>query len=257
MKQKVQDDDFLQLHEPLKLQGESIYNNDTKEELNSREKKIKNLYNDVVLDLRKKESLAFNTEAWLVCSICFKEICPIKEGNPSITDENVGEYKLYGPWLKENLKPTSIKLKKREKREKKDRKIKILFDEDEKNQFEEKLKQENIKFDDLFTCPSHKHIIGYMRKDERFIYYESNLTIKYPDLTYEKIIGHDTFLNNFKSVHEKVEEIMKMKETEDFKNKIFCKLCGFNIKEDLNEFKDHLDSDIHKDKMKELRKEFI
>ena len=257
LKQKVQDDDFLQLHEPLKLQGESIYNNDTKEELNSREKKIKNLYNDVVLDLRKKESLAFNTEAWLVCSICFKEICPIKEGNPSITDENVGEYKLYGPWLKENLKPTSIKLKKREKREKKDRKIKILFDEDEKNQFEEKLKQENIKFDDLFTCPSHKHIIGYMRKDERFIYYESNLTIKYPDLTYEKIIGHDTFLNNFKSVHEKVEEIMKMKETEDFKNKIFCKLCGFNIKEDLNEFKDHLDSDIHKDKMKELRKEFI
>ena len=50
---------------------------------------------------------------------------------------------------------------------------------------------------------------------------------------------------------------MKKKETDDFKKKIFCKLCGFEVKGELDEFKEHLDSDIHKDKMKELRKEFI
>ena len=121
----------------------------------------------------------------------------------------------------------------------------------------EDLKIKNIEFDNIFTCPSRKHIIGYSRKDERYFYYDSNLAIKYPDLTYEKIIGHDLFLNNFKDVHKKVAEIMEIKKTEDFKSKIFCKLCGFTVKNDLMEFKDHLDDNIHKDKLKELRKEFI
>ena len=250
LQKKVQEDDFLQLHEPLQITGESIFDNETREELNSREKRIKNLYNDVVMDLRTKESLAFNSDAWLVCSICCKEICPIREGNPVLTNEKVGEYRIFGPWLKENLKLIFNKNKNKKKK-------KPLYDEDEKNKFIEELKKENIEFDNLYTCPSHKHIIGYVRKDERFIYYDSNLTIKYPDLTYEKIIGHDYFLNNFKDVHKKVEEIMNMKKTDDFKRKIFCKLCGFEVKEDLDEFKEHLDSDIHKDKMKELRKEFI
>ena len=250
LQKKIQEDDFLQLHEPLQITGESIFNNETREELNSREKRIKNLYNDVVLDLRTKESLAFNSDAWLVCSICCKEICPIREGNPILTNEKVGEFRIFGPWLKENLKLIFNKNKNKKKK-------KPLYDEDEKNKFIEKLKKENIEFDNLYTCPSHKHIIGYVRKDERFIYYDSNLTIKYPDLTYEKIIGHEYFLNNFKDVHKKVEEIMDMKKTDDFKRKIFCKLCGFEIKEELDEFKEHLNSDIHKDKMKELRKEFI
>ena len=42
LKNKVQEDDFLQLHEPLNISGESIYNNETREELNSREKRIIN-----------------------------------------------------------------------------------------------------------------------------------------------------------------------------------------------------------------------
>ena len=250
LKKKVQEDDFLQLHEPLPITGEYIYNNEAvKEELNTREKRIKNLYNEFVLDLRTKESLAFNSEAWLVCSFCFKEICPLKEGNPMLTNPDVGEYKIYGPWLKENLKLIFGK-KKKEKR-------KPLYDENEVKNFMEDLKIKNIEFDNIFTCPSRKHIIGYSRKDERYFYYDSNLAIKYPDLTYEKIIGHDLFLNNFKDVHKKVAEIMEIKKTEDFKNKIFCKLCGFTVKNDLIEFKDHLDDNIHKDKLKELRKEFI
>ena len=269
LKSKVQEDDFLQLHEPLKISGESIYNNETREELNSREKRIKNLYNDVVMDLRTKESLAFNCEAWLVCSVCCKEICPIKEGNPILTNEKVGEYRIFGPWLKENLKLIFKKNKKKnkiiknpigdegEKNKKDNNKKKHLYDDGEKDKFIEKLRKDNIEFEDLFTCPSHKHIIGYARNDERFIYYESELSIKYPDLTYEKITGHDYFLNNFKDVHVKVEKIMEMKNTDDFKNKIFCKLCEFNVKDDLNEFKEHLESETHLDKMKELRKEFI
>ena len=250
LEKKVQKDDFLQIHEPLQITGESIFNNETREELNSREKRIKNLYNDVVLDLRTKESLAFNSDAWLVCSICCKEICPLREGNPVLTNEKVGEFRIFGPWLKDSLKLIFNKNKNQKTK-------KPLYDENEMNKFMEELKKENIEFDNLYTCPSRKHIIGYVRNDERFIYYESNLTIKYPDLTYEKIIGHEHFLNNFKDVHKKVDDIMKKKETDDFKKKIFCKLCGFEVKGELDEFKEHLDSDIHKDKMKELRKEFI
>jgi hypothetical protein len=48
-----------------------------------------------------------------------------------------------------------------------------------------------------------------------------------------------------------------MKESDDFKKKIFCKLCEFNVKKDLKEFKEHLEDPTHIDKMKELRKEFI
>ncbi len=250
LQKKVQVDDFLQLHEPLQITGESIYDNKTVEELNAREKKIKNLYNDVVMDLKTKESLAFNSDAWLVCSECCKEICPLRENNPVLTNEKEGDYRIFGPWLKENLKLVIPKNKNKKKK-------KPLYDEDEKNKFMEELKKENIEFDNLFTCPSHKHIIGYVRKDERFIYYDSKLIIKYPDLTYEKIFGHEYFLNNFKDVKKKVEEIMNVKKTDDFKKKIFCKLCGFEVKEDLSEFNDHLNSDIHKDKMKDLRKEFI
>ena len=96
LEEKVSKDDFLQLHEPLEIEGESIYNNEAKKELNAREKKIKNLYNDVDLDLRKKESLAFNTEAYLVCSVCYKEICPLKKENPVLTNPNVREYRIFG-----------------------------------------------------------------------------------------------------------------------------------------------------------------
>lgn len=253
LKKKVQKDDFLQLHEPLEIEGEFILNKETREELNIREQNIKDLYNNVVIDLRTKESLAFNSEAWLVCTLCYKEICPIKNENPEPTNEKVGEYRIFGPWLKESLKSISHINKKN----KSNKKPKILYDETEKENFEKKLREENIVFNDLFTCPSHKHIIGYIRNNERYIYYGSNLTIKYPDLTYEKIIGHDIFLNKFDDVHKKVEKIQEIKKSNEFKKKIFCKLCEFNVKENLEEFKEHLEDPTHIDKMKELRKEFI
>ena len=45
-----------------------------------------------------------------------------------------------------------------------------------------------------------------------------------------------------------------MKKTDNFKKEIFCKLCEFHVKEDLEEFKEHLDDETHKDKIKELRR---
>jgi len=250
LKKKVQNDDFLQLHEPLHILGEFIYSDEARQKLNVREEKIKSLYNDVVMDLREKESLAFNSEAWLVCTACFKEICPVKEGNPLLTDKNIGEYKITGPWLKENLKLIFNKHKKKKNK-------KPLYDESEKNEFIENLKKLGIEFDNLFTCPSHKHIIGYVRNDERYIYNKSHLTIKYPDLTYEEVPKEKPLIEIFKDVHIKVKNIMELKTTDGFKSQIFCKLCDFYVKNDLDEFKDHLEDGTHKDKMKELRKEFI
>ena len=149
------------------------------------------------------------------------------------------------------------KNKKKDENKKEKKKEKILYNQDEKDEFEKKLKEKNIEFDSLFTCPSRKHIIGYLRKGERYIYYESKLSVKYPDLEYIKIEGHDDFLNQFEEVHKKVEEIQEEKKTDNFKKKIFCKLCEFHVKNDLEEFKEHLDDETHKDKMKELRREFI
>ena len=45
-----------------------------------------------------------------------------------------------------------------------------------------------------------------------------------------------------------------MKKTDNFKKEIFCKLCEFHVEEDLEEFKEHLDDETLKDKIKELRR---
>ena len=139
----------------------------------------------------------------------------------------------------------------------KERKKAPLYDENEKNQFIKNLNQLNIIYDNLFTCPSGKHILGYARNGERFIYYGSDLTVKYPDLTYEKITDRNVFINDFESIHQKTEIILQEKNSEDFKKKIFCKLCNFNVVNDLKEFKDHLNDKLHLERLKELRKEFI
>ena len=252
LKKKVQDDDFLQLHEPLPMAGEYIYtNNRVQKELFTRERKIKNLYNEVVLDLRRMESLAFSTEPWLVCTNCCQEISSIKVGTPPMTNPEIGEHKIIGPWINENLKFIFKKNKNKEKKKTQ------LYDEEEKNRFLENLKNLNIKFDNLFTCPSGKHIIGYSRNGERFIYYGSDLTVKYPDLTYEKIIDKNIYITDFQSIHERVAKIMEDKDSDDFKKKIFCKLCHFTVRNNLREFKDHLRDKIHEERLKELRKEFI
>ena len=252
LKKKVQEDDFLQLHEPLPIAGEYIYTNSkVQKELSTREKKIKNLYNEVVLDLRRMDSLAFSTEAWLVCTHCCQEISSIKKGNPLMTDSKNGEYKIIGPWINESLKLVFRKNKNKEKKKA------PLYDEQERNNFMERLNELNINFDNLFTCPSGKHIIGYSRNGERFIYYGSDLTVKYPDLTYEKISDKNIYINDFQNIHEKVERIMENKNSEEFKKQIFCKLCNFHVQNDLKEFKQHINEKIHEERLKELRKEFI
>ena len=252
MKKKVQEDDFLQLHEPLPIAGEYIYTNTrVQKELFTREKKIKNLYNEVILDLRRMESLGFSTEPWLVCTNCCQEIMSIKRGNPLMTNPKIGEHKIIGPWMNESLRLVFSKNKNKE------RKKAPLYDEDEKNRFVENLNDLNINFNNLFTCPSAKHIIGYVRNGERYIYYGSDLTIKYPDLTYDKISDINIYINDFENVHQRVEMIMQEKKSEDFKKKIFCKLCNFHIKNELREFKEHIKDKIHLERLKELRKEYI
>ncbi len=47
------------------------------------------------------------------------------------------------------------------------------------------------------------------------------------------------------------------KEKEEFKKKICCKLCGFTVSKNIKEFKDHLNTKFHKEKMEEFKKEFI
>ena len=168
-----------------------------------------------------------------------------------MTNSEIGEHKIIGPWINENLKLVFKKYKNKEKKKA------PLYDEEEKNKFIENLKNLNITFDNLFTCPSGKHIIGYTRNGERYIYYGSDLTVKYPDLTYDKISDKNVYINNFENIHERVTKIMEEKNTDDFKKKIFCKLCHFNVKNNLREFKDHLRDKIHEERLKELRKEFI
>ena len=254
LKKKVQEDDFLQLHEPLPIEGEYIYTNSlVQKELCTREKKIKNLYNEVVLDLRRMESLAFSSEPWLVCTSCCQEIVPIKKGNPLMTDPIIGEHKIFHPWYNNYLKLVSKKNKNKDK----ERKKSPLYDEKEKKQFTDNLESKGISYDNLFTCPSGKHIIGYVRKGERFIYYGSDLTVKYPDLTYEKITDKNIYINDFENIHQRTEAILQEKNSDDFKKKIFCKLCNFNIKDDLKEFKEHLTDKLHLERLKDLRKEFI
>ena len=251
LKKKVQEDDFLQLHEPLPIAGEYIYTNaKVQKELFTREKKIKNLYNEVILDLRRMESLAFSKDPWLVCTNCCVELIPITNLNPTLTNSEIGEYKIVHPWFNENLKIVFKKVKNKSNQ-------KVLYDEEDKNLFIQKLNSLSIPFDHLFTCPSGKHILGYIRNGERYFYYGSDLSVKYPDLTYEKISDKNIFINNFQSIRDKVALILAEKNTDNFKKKIFCKLCNFYVKEELQEFKEHLSDKLHLERLKELRKEFI
>ena len=197
------------------------------------------------------ESLAFSTEPWLVCTNCCQEITAIKRGNPLMTNQEIREHKIIGPWINESLKLVFKKNKNKE------RKKAPLYDEEEKNRFVAKLNELKIDYDNLFTCPSNKHIIGYARKGERFIYFGSDLTVKYPDLVYDKISDKDVFINDFEKIHQRVEMILMEKKSDDFKKKIFCKLCNFNVRNDLKEFKDHLKDKLHEERLKDLRKEFI
>ena len=241
LQKNVQNDDFLQLHDPLIIENEYHFT-DKKilKELCTRNFKIHNLYFDLVSYLKY---------GYLICGTCFTEICEVKNENLILTNKEIGEYKIESTWMNDNLKPIFNKYGEIEKG--------INYDVNQKEQFVEKLDNLNIEYNNLLCCNSGKHVIGYMRKGDKFIYFESKLGVLYPDLDYEIIENKDCFMNDFKDIKEKIDKIMKDKETPEFMNKIFCKLCNFYVKNDLTEFKAHLKSKDHQEKLKELRREFI
>ena len=250
LKNNIQPDDFLQLHEPLKIEGEYEFT-DRKclKELYSRNYKIHNLYYNVVKDLRKMEKLSYYKSGYLVCSDCFGEICEIKDDNLILTNSNIGEHKISFSWMNDNLKVVFDKNNQKEKN--------INYLESEKDKFVKNLNDFNIKYENLLTCNSGNHIVGYVRKGENYIYFGSKLSVEYPDLTFENIKDKECFMNDFKDIKNKIERIMEFKRKDEFKDQIFCKLCNFHVKNDLSEFKIHLISKDHQEKLKELRREFI
>ena len=206
------------------------------------EEKLSNIYDEYNEVLRTISLLSSYDAACLCCPNCEAEICEIKEDSPKMTEKkNIGEYIIEESWL---ISLKSIK----------ENKDIIQIEQIEK--FTESLKNNNIKYDDLFCCPSGESIIGYIYKGIRYISCCSKLCVKYPDLNIDDMQA-EYYKNNFKIIHERVKDILKEKETDEFKKIICCELCDFKVEKDLNEFKEHIDNEEHKKEMEELKKEFI
>ena len=247
LSKKVKEKDFLQLHEPLPIQGEFYFNKTKIRKMINKEKKITDIYNRYNNIINRIKSLIYSKEAWLCCPNCCKDIVSIKDDLPKLTNVDLGEYVLQAAFISSSLKTYE---------ENKD-----TVDIKQKEIFEKKLKEKSIKYDGLFCCPGGETVVGYMKKNkkgniERFIYSGSRLNVKYPDLNGVENVYEDEYKNRFSRIKEKVKKIMKEKESEDFKKLICCKLCGFNVEKKINEFKEHLSTKNHKLKMEELRKEF-
>ena len=265
LKSQMDEKDFLQLHEPLKIQGEYFFNRSQEIKLLNKEKKILNIYRDYSAILDHMRALIYSSEPWLCCRKCFKDICSIKPDLPKLTNIDLGEYVLEGAFIDSTLKTIE---------ENKDK-----LNPEDINAFKNQLDKDNIKYKDLYCCPSGENIIGYIKKIEnknynnnywrnknynteseirygRYIYYKSDLLVRYPNLTYD-IITDDDYKNRFKKVNMKSNKIMDEKKSKEFKNNICCKLCGFVVEKDIKEFKAHLNTKIHRERMEELKKEFL
>ena len=265
LKNQIDEKDFLQLHEPLKIQGEYFFNRSQEIKLLNKEKKILNIYRDYSAILDHMRALIYSSEPWLCCRKCFKDICSIKPDLPKLTNIDLGEYVLEGAFIDSTLKTIQ---------ENKDK-----LNPEDINTFKNQLDKDNIKYKDLYCCPSGENIIGYIKKIEnnnynnnywrnknynteneirygRYIYYKSDLLVRYPNLTYD-IITEDDYKNRFKKVNMKSIKIMEEKKSKEFKNNICCKLCGFVVEKDIKEFKAHLNTKIHRERMEELKKEFL
>ena len=251
LKKKVQPDDFLQIHEPLQIESDFIFTDKkTLKEIKSRNFKIQHLYNNFVKDLKRKENLISMKNGYLLCAYCHSEICEITEDNyPILTNKDIGEYNIKSSWMNDNLKLVYKKNKKIDKC--------LNLDEEKMKKFMEILQKEKITYQNLLCCNSGKHIVGYVRDNEKYIFYGSEITVKYPDLSYEHIKNNESFMNDFIEIRKKIRIILEEKKRDDFKNNIFCKLCNFYVKNDLSEFKAHLKDKEHEEKMEELRREFI
>ena len=245
IKNQIKEKDFLQLHEPLLIKDEYFEDNRKKKKMYIKERIIQNIYQQYNQILKYMKKLAYAKEAWLICECndynC--DICIINQELPKIIKKYgyIGVHKIDGSNI------TSFKPLKENKEE---------IDEEKINQFKEDLKRNSIEYDDLLCCRSGTNIIGYVKNNEKYIYYESNLFVRYPNLEIEKVKKYE-YVNDFKNIKQIVEKIMNEKKSEEFKNKIFCRLCKFKIEKDLNEFSEHLNSEEHKSNMLELKKEFL
>mgnify|MGYP002624102503 CR=1 FL=1 len=242
-KLNIKEEDFLQLHEPLLIMEEYYHSQQKRKELLNKENKLLKLYDDYNDVLNTIKSLAFNNEAWLCCSVCFSEICAIKKGSPKMTEKkNIGEHLIEGAWIISSLRTV------------KENEDKIK--EEQIKKFKEELNKNNIIYNDLFCCPKGETVIGYINKDERYIYYGSKLFVKYPDLNIECVFEED-YKNDFIQIHQKVEKILMAKEKKDFKKMICCKLCDFTVEKNIRQFNQHLLKKCHRERMEELKKEFL
>ena len=244
IKSKIKENDFLQIQEPLRIQDEFFINDAKIQKKIAKEKRIINLYNDYNKILCDMKSLISSTDAWLVCPYCLRDICWVKNNSPKSTNIDIGEYVVQGSFIKSELKI-----------------IEKNNNYSNKEDFEKNLKSiigltPGFQYDNLFTCPGGETILGYIRKDERYIYCKSELIVRYPNLKVEKVEEND-YLNKFKNIIKKVEEIIKWKESDDFKKHLCCKLCEFNVDKKVNEFKKHLNDKYHKQFMEELKQEFL
>ena len=225
------------------IQDEFFNNKKTIQKKILKEKRIKNIYSEYSQILNDMKSLISSTEAWLCCPNCLQEICAIKSNTPKQTNKKIGEYIIQGSFINDSFKLI---------KEGKTYKNKALF---EKNLEEMGIKKGNY-YQNLFCCAREETIIGYVHNDERFIFCKSGLCVRYPDLKIEKVEEND-YLNNFENIKKKVEEIIKWKETDDFRKKLECKLCDFTVEKKVGEFKKHLNEKFHKENMEELKKEFL
>ena len=242
-KLNIKEEDFLQLHEPLPIMEEYYHSPEKRKKLLNKENNLLKIYEDYNDVLNTIKSLAFNNEAWLCCCCCLSEICAIKQGSPKMTEKkNIGEHIIEGAWITSSLKSVT------------ENKDKIKGEQIEK--FKEKLNQNNINYSDLFCCPKGETVIGYITKDERYIYYGSKLFVKYPDLNVECVFEED-YKNDFIQIHKKVEKILMEKEKKDFKKMICCKLCDFTVERNIRQFNQHILKKCHRERMEELKKEFL
>ena len=242
-KLNIKEEDFLQLHEPLPIMEEYYHSQQKRKNLLNKENKLSKIYDDYNDVLNTIKSLAFSNEAWFCCCCCLSEICAIKQGSPKLTEKkNIGEHIIEGAWITSSLKSIT---------ENKD-KIK----EEQIKKFKEELNKNNIKYNDLFCCPNGETIVGYINKDERYIYYGSRLFVKYPDLNIECVFEED-YKNDFVQIHQKVEKILMEKDKKDFKKMICCKLCDFTVEKNIRQFNQHFLKKSHRERMEELKKEFL
>ena len=250
LQKKVKSDDFLQLHEPLQIEEEFFFtDNNTIKELRSRSFKIKNLYNDFLTELDRIHNLAITKSGYLVCAYCQGEISILNDDVPVMINPNIGEHKVEKQWVNDNLKEI-YKIKKGKKKKRYDINDKKI------EEFKSKLNEYNIKYDNLLCCLREQHVVGYTRNGENFIFFGSEIGVKYPDLSFELIENKESFVNDFIEYKNKLKKIIEYKNSDEFKKKIMCKLCNFNVKDDMIEFKRHLESPEHQYRLKELRKEF-